>query len=679
MAVSIEPIAAAAAEPVGVLLVDDRADKLLALESILAGDGYRVVSARSGEEALRHLLRADFAVILMDVRMPEMDGFETAALIRARPRSEKTPIIFVTALGDAEIDAARSYALGAADYIHLPVAPEVLRTKVAVFVDLFQKSTEVRRQAEWLRVAQEREHARRLAEARDRLDLETRRNRFFTLAVDMLGIAGFDGYFRQLNPSWERTLGYSEHELRAHPMTELVHPDDREATEAQLRRLWEGAPSATFENRCRRRDGSYRWLSWTAASFPEEGLVYVFARDVTFRKVVEKERLELVREQEARRAAQRENERKDEFLATLSHELRAPLTPILGWTSVLRTGRVDALGFERGLDVIERNVKRQAQLIEDLLDVSRIVNGKLRLDLQPVDARAVVEAGLESVRPAAAARSVQLDLVTGPGPFAVVADAARFQQVVWNLAANAIKFTPEGGRVEVRLEAVPGRVRLEVHDDGIGIEPDFLPEVFDRFRQAATGSTRSHGGLGLGLTIVRHVVEAHGGTVEASSAGTGKGATFVVLLPAAHGPDASAKEKRPVTATMHALDGLKVLVVDDDSAVCEVLRLVLSGQGARPTIAASVDEAQAAFARERPDVVVSDIGMPHRDGYAFIESVRALSADDGGNVPALALTAYASPEDAARARAAGFSMHLAKPVDPALVVRTIGTLVGRAS
>jgi PAS domain S-box-containing protein len=675
---SIEPIAAVAADPASVLLVDDRADKLLALESILGGDGYRVVSARSGEDALRHLLRTDFAVILLDVRMPNMDGFETATLIRARPRSEKTPIIFLTALGDAEIDAARSYSLGAADYIHLPVAPEVLRTKVSVFVDLFRKSTEVRRQAERMRVAQEREHARRLAEAADRLDRETRRNRFFTLAVDMLGIAGFDGCFRQLNPSWERTLGYTEDELRAHSMTELVHPHDRATTERELRRLGTGAPTATFENRFRHRDGSYRWLSWTAAPFPEEGLLYVFARDITFQKVAEEERLELVHEQEARRAAQRENERKDEFLATLSHELRAPLTPILGWTSVLRTGRVDALGFERGLDVIERNVKRQAQLIEDLLDVSRIISGKLRMDLQPVDARAVVEAGLESARAAAAAKRVQLDLVTGPGPFAVVADAARLQQVVWNLAANAIKFTAEGGRVEVRLEAVPGRVQLGFHDNGIGIDPDFLPRVFDRFRQGATGSARSHGGLGLGLTIVRHVVEAHGGTVEASSSGSGKGSTFVVLLPAAH--DASngdAKEKRAVTATMVALDGLKVLVVDDDSAVCEVLRLVLSGQGARPTIAGSVDEAVAAFARERPDVVVSDIGMPHTDGYAFIQSVRALSAAEGGNVPALALTAYASPEDAARARAAGFSMHLAKPVDPALVVRTIGTLVGR--
>jgi CheY-like chemotaxis protein/two-component sensor histidine kinase len=387
-----------------------------------------------------------------------------------------------------------------------------------------------------------------------------------------------------------------------------------------------------------------------------------------------------VREQEARRAAQRENERKDEFLATLSHELRAPLTPILGWTSVLRTGRVDALGFERGLDVIERNVKRQAQLIEDLLDVSRIVSGKLRMELEPLDARAVVEAGLESVRPAAAAKRLHLEVVAGPGAFAVVADAARLQQVVWNLAANAVKFTPEGGRVEVRLEAAPGRVRLSVQDDGVGIEPEFLPQVFDRFRQGATGSARSHGGLGLGLTIVRHLVEAHGGTVEANSPGTGKGATFVVLLPAARdGRDTTVNDARPAAATTPALDGLKVLVVDDDSAVCEVLRLVLSGQGARPTVAASVDEALAAFARERPDVVVSDIGMPHADGYALIRSVRARGPEAGGDVPALALTAYASPEDAARARAAGFSTHLAKPVDPAVVIRTIGTLVGRAS
>jgi PAS domain S-box-containing protein len=677
---SAEPVANLGSEPVNVLLVDDRADKLLALESILSDEGHKVVTARSGAEALRHLLRADFAVILLDVNMPEMDGFQTASLIRERPRSEKTPIIFLTAVSDSDTHATRGYSLGAVDYIHMPVQPEVLKAKVAVFVDLYRKGTQIRKQAESMRIVQEREHALRMEEAAGRLELETRRNRFFTLAVDMLGVAGFDGFLRQLNPSWERTLGFAEDELRAHPIAHFIHPDDREGMEAQFRRLWEGAPTALFENRHRHRDGTYRWLSWTAAPFREEGLVYVFARDVTFRKIAEEERLELVREQEARRAAQRENELKDEFLATLSHELRAPLTPILGWTTVLRSGRVDAASFERGLEVIDRNVKRQARLIEDLLDVSRIVSGKLRMDLQPLDPRPAVEAGLEAVRPAAGAKRIRLDVDYGPRPLTVLADAARLQQVVWNLVANAVKFTPEGGRVEVRLDGGSGKVRLTVRDDGIGISPEFLPHVFDRFCQATTGSARTHMGLGLGLTIVRHLVEAHGGTVEVKSAGVGQGATFVVSLPSVEeGQERRPYPEPPAPAADPAplLPGLKVLVVDDDPEVCDVLRLVLSAQGARVGVARSVAEALDAFSRERPDVIVSDIGMSGADGYALIASIRSRPPEAGGDVPALALTAYASPEDGVRARAAGFDAHLVKPVDPMTVTQAVAALAGR--
>jgi PAS domain S-box-containing protein len=679
---STEPFVNLGTDPINVLLVDDRPDKLLALESILADDGHKVVTARSGAEALRYLLRTEFAVILLDVNMPDMDGFQTAALIRERPRSEKTPIIFLTAVSDTDSHATRGYSLGAVDYIHMPVQPEVLKAKVAVFVDLYRKSTQIRKQAEWMRLVQEREHALRMAEAADRLEFETRRNRFFTLAVDMLGIAGFDGFFRQLNPSWERTLGFPEYELRARPITQFLHPDDREAAEVQFHRLWEGAPTAHFENRHRHRDGTYRWLSWTAAPFREEGLVYVFARDITFRKVAEEERLQLVREQEARRAAQRENELKDEFLATLSHELRAPLTPILGWTSVLRSGRIDAASFERGLDVIDRNVKRQVQLVEDLLDVSRIVSGKLRMDLQPLDPRAVVEAGLEAVRPAATAKRIQIDVDYGPRSLTVLADAARLQQVVWNLAANAVKFTPEGGRVEVRLDSTEGKVRLTVRDDGVGISPEFLPLVFDRFRQATTGSARSHGGLGLGLTIVRHLVEGHGGTVEASSPGVGQGATFVVLLASGVEGEASPTGAKAAPGTGGAaalLLGLKLLVVDDDPEVCEVLRLVLSAQGASVAVAGSVAQALAAFDRERPDLVVSDIGMPGADGYALVENLRSRLRDEGGTVPAIALTAYASAEDSIRVRAAGFQTHLAKPIDPMAVTQAIASLTGRMS
>jgi CheY-like chemotaxis protein len=398
--------------------------------------------------------------------------------------------------------------------------------------------------------------------------------------------------------------------------------------------------------------------------------------------MAEEERVALVREQEARLAAERENQIKDQFLATLSHELRAPLTPILGWTTILRTGRLDGVESAHALDVIERNVRLQAQLIEDLLDVSRIVSGKLRMETRSLDLRSVVEAGLEPVRPAAAESSVGLRVALGEDPVPVMGDPQRLQQVVWNLVSNAVKFSRDGGVVDVQLSRVDNRAQLRVRDTGIGIGPDFLPHVFDRFRQATTGTTRAHGGLGLGLTIVRHLVEAHRGSVAAESGGMGMGACFTVVLPCATGE--SEKEVEAGDAgiaglgqQVSRLSGLKVLVVDDEEDVRDLLQLTLGREGARVTTAGSVSEALAAFEEERPDVVVSDIAMPVADGYALIESLRARGPEEGGAVPALALTAYASPEDAVRSRAAGFQVHLAKPIDPARVVEAIVRLAAR--
>jgi PAS domain S-box-containing protein len=431
------------------------------------------------------------------------------------------------------VHAARGYSLGAVDYIQMPVQPEVLKAKVSVFVDLFRKSERIRQQA---------------AEVTDRLHFETRRNRFFTLAVDMLGIAAFDGYFRQLNPAWERALGWTDAELRERPFAEFLHPDDRAAADSAFRRLAEDLFTARFEARHRHKGGGYRWLSWSAAAFKEEGLVYVFAHDVTDRKAAEEDRLQLVREQEARRTAQRENEIKDQFLATLSHELRAPLTPILSWTSLLRSGLVDPESVARGIEVIDRNVRLQVRLVEDLLDTSRIISGKLHVERRGMDLLAVIEAGLEAVGPAILQKRLQLEVHLPDTPVWIQGDPQRLQQVIWNLVSNAAKFTPEGGRVEVRLERSGEIVRLSVSDTGIGISPDFLPHVFDRFRQAETGSARKFGGLGLGLTIVRHVVEAHGGSVEAYSAGVGAGSCFSVTLPtqsSASADDPSPNQEEP--------------------------------------------------------------------------------------------------------------------------------------
>jgi signal transduction histidine kinase len=401
----------------------------------------------------------------------------------------------------------------------------------------------------------------------------------------------------------------------------------------------------------------------------------------------------LVREREARRQAEEANRIKDEFLATLSHELRTPLSAILGWVQILRLGKPAPEAVARGLAAIERNAGVQAQLIAELLDVSRIITGNLRLELQAVELAQVIDAALDSVRPAALAKGIELHPALDRQVAVVMGDATRLQQVVWNLLSNAVKFTPREGRVEVRLAGSRGEVRIEVSDNGIGIAPAFVPFVFDRFRQADSTTTRAHGGLGVGLSIVRHLVELHGGTVRVESAGEGQGATFLVRLPvqglrmAAQGADRTAadpgtprgqaapdaEETRRVWPSS-LLAGVAVLVVEDEPDTREVMASALAAAGARVEATASTAEALAALARSLPDVLVSDIAMPGEDGYELIRQVRARGAGRGAELPAAAVTAYAREEDRALALAAGFQAHLAKPFDPMELIRMVARL-----
>jgi PAS domain S-box-containing protein len=392
----------------------------------------------------------------------------------------------------------------------------------------------------------------------------------------------------------------------------------------------------------------------------------------------EKERLYT----EAREA----NRLKDEFLATVSHELRTPLTAILGWAHMLRTGQFDSDSAANAFETIERNARTQAQLIEDLLDVSRIITGKLRIDVRPVDPNSFIEAAVEAVRPAAEAKGVRVQKVIDTGLASVSGDPVRLQQVVWNLLANAIKFTPRGGRVQVRLERVNSHIEIAVSDTGAGIEPHFLPHVFDRFRQADGTTTRHHGGLGLGLAIVRHLVELHGGTVRAESPGEGQGSTFTVLLPVApvYSSDSPAERVHPAARdTLPAfecpdrLDGLRVLVVDDEPDTREMLKAGLGHCGAEVTAAASAAEALSEMEKSPPDVLISDIGMPEEDGYALIRKLRDMPAGRGGNVPAIALTAYARTEDRLQALRAGYQMHVTKPVELTELAAVVASLAKR--
>jgi signal transduction histidine kinase/CheY-like chemotaxis protein len=399
----------------------------------------------------------------------------------------------------------------------------------------------------------------------------------------------------------------------------------------------------------------------------------------------ERLRVSLVQEQMARADAERANRLKDEFLATASHELRTPLTAIIGWAHMLRKGNLNEVTAARALETIERNAKSQAQLVEDILDVSRVITGKLRLNIESVDVASVINAAIDSVQLAAESKSIQLKVTLDPSARHVAGDSGRLQQVVWNLLSNAIKFTPRGGRVEVRLERADSHARLTVSDTGCGFSPDFAPFIFDRFRQADGSSTRRHGGLGLGLSIVRHLVELHGGTVHAESAGVGCGATFTIGLPLAAAPQGvrsgrnagesyswqNEKSRTPRVKTLPSLEGVQVLLVDDDRDTLGTLAALLTEYRATVQTASTAAEALEVLGWYKPTVLVSDLAMPCEDGYSLIAKLRAREAEGSEQIPAIALTAYIRIEDRTRALAAGFNMFVPKPVAPDELITAI--------
>jgi len=403
------------------------------------------------------------------------------------------------------------------------------------------------------------------------------------------------------------------------------------------------------------------------------------ARDITWRKRAEEERERLLaRERDARYEAEEANRLKDEFLATISHELRSPLNAILGWARLLGDSQVRETQLERALEIIERNAQAQARLIEDLLDVSRIVSGKLSVQMRPVTLNSTAQSVVADMRPDAEAKGIDLRLVEDD-EIKLLGDADRLQQVIWNLLSNAIKFTPEGGRIEVRLKRVGERAELHVRDTGRGISPEFLPYVFDQFRQATRTDARSRAGLGLGLTIVRYIVEAHDGSVTAESPGVGLGATFICKLPLAGAeqevvPAIERQQAQLKVSATSSLSGIKVLVVDDDEDAREMLRAALNSYGAEVITTPGASQALDALASENIDVLVSDINMPEIDGYELIRRVRAMKPEQGGRIPAVALTAYARAEDRLRALQSGYQTHVPKPVEPAELEVVVATL-----
>jgi PAS domain S-box-containing protein len=460
--------------------------------------------------------------------------------------------------------------------------------------------------------------------------------------------------------------------------------------------------SHRFEWLCQRVNGEVFPVEVTLTVLPiaGENLVHGVWRDLSEQKAAETARLRaeeernraeeereraLAREQALRAEAETANRLKDEFLATLSHELRTPLTSILGWARLLNSDLLDEESRARGMEAIERNAQMQFQLIEEILDVSRIITGKLRLEVQPMDLGQVIESALDTVRPSAEAKGVRLTCLLDPFVGQIAGDPDRLQQVVWNLLANSIKFTPGGGSVEVRLERMDVQARITIRDTGQGISPEFLPYVFDRFRQADASSTKMHGGLGLGLSIVRHLIEMHGGTVGASSAGEGCGSTFTITIPLLQEitfPEPAPEHHEVVARTldhanMRRLDDVRVLVVEDQPDTRELITVILRGGGAEVLAAGSAEEALEVLSRFRPHVLLSDIQMPGRDGYSLIQEIRARPPEEGGTIPAAALTAYATAADRHRALAAGYQEHVPKPVEPSAVLEVVANLARR--
>ena len=506
----------------------------------------------------------------------------------------------------------------------------------------------------------------------ERNKLTEERDRFFALSIDMLCIVHLDGRFQRVNPAFQQVLGFSEEELLAMNLFQLLHPDDVGKTLSEYEGLSMGEPVMHMENRLRTKDETYKWVAWSYFPVPEDGLAFGVGRDMTeLRQIHEVLRLRAEELEDANRV-------KDEFLATMSHELRTPLTSILGWSRLLQSNQLNDKEKERAVQVIQRNAEAQSKLIEDLLDVSRIITGKLKIEVQPVSFALITEGVINSLGPAVDAKHLQLETAIDPAAGPILGDPARLQQIVTNLLSNAIKFTPNGGSIYVCLERRDSHVQLEVRDSGVGIAAEHLPHIFERFRQVDSSNVRAHGGLGLGLAIVDYLARQQGGAVGARSEGLGKGATFTVEFPLtsleAIGGNLAVVElfTERASAALETLEGsaderlknLRILIVEDDPDTQELLKTVLQQHGAKVVTFGSATSALAEIERAQPNVIISDIAMAGENGYELIRKIRSLEPNAGGHIPAIALTAYASVTDRRRALLAGFQTHLSKPVEP---------------
>ena len=507
---------------------------------------------------------------------------------------------------------------------------------------------------------------------------------------DVIVSKTLDGTITSWNPAAERTFGYTAAEAVGRNIRLIIPPDRWPEEDEVLARIRRGERVDHFETIRRAKDGHLINVSLVISPVKDESGKIVgaskVARDITDRKLMEQERERLLSlERLSRERAEEANRLKDEFLAVVSHELRSPLNAIMGWASLLQARDLDEQ-TSRAIETIQRNAQTQNQLIGDLLDVSRIVSGQLRLNIRPFELASVIRAAIEVIRPSAEAKSILIDTLLDPSAGPVTGDPDRLQQVFWNLLSNAVKFTTVGGRIQIRLQRVNSHAELTVSDTGKGIDRKLLPHIFERFRQGDSTTTREYGGLGLGLAIVRHLVELHGGVVHAHSAGEGKGAEFVVELPVSLTARRAAPIDRPAAepslgeslgGTMPVLDGLRVLFVDDEPDAREVVTATFRETGAEISTAGDVEEALRLLESFKPNILISDIAMPAHDGYELIRRVRVLPPDKGGKIPAIALTAFVRAQERLKVLSAGYQRHVPKPLQPLELAIVVASLTGR--
>jgi PAS domain S-box-containing protein len=635
-----------------IVIVDDNPATLYSTSRILRAAGFNVTEAINGEQGLEFAGKgAD--LILLDVNLPDLHGFEVCRRLRENPQTKRLPVIHLSATFVKEIDKAQGLDSGGDGYLTHPVEPPVLIATVNAFLRTRSAEDEMRR-----------------SEAKFKAVFDNASSGILLLDQNLA--------YLEVNPAMCDLLARPLEEIVGKPLSAFTPSGASTGSDQiELALKAKGAWRGMFP--LLRPDGKLVHLEWyiSVHSFP--GVRLAVVTDMTERLRLEAERDDLLAsERAARTQAERASYLKDEFLGTLSHELRTPLNSILLWAQML-SRRVDDPEVLRGLATIERSTHVQAQLIADLLDVSAIVSGKLRLDIQKLDLVAMIKATLETLTPAIDAKELKLETLFDPRVSAISGDPARLQQVIWNLINNASKFTPKGGRIEISVERIHSQVKIVVSDNGQGIEPDLLPFLFERFRQGDVSTKRNSGGLGLGLAIVKHLVELHGGIVTASSEGPGTGAEFTVLLPIASVLDEQLDLRTPKngsTSDSTRLDGVRILLVDDDTDSCNVMARILRQIGAAIKVATNVDDALVELEHFKPQILVSDIGMPERDGYDLIREVRALG-HSFENLPAIALTALAGPQDRRRALLAGYQVHLAKPIDSTELTTAIAVLSKR--